>query len=190
MFPEATVDYWCENRDLIDYDNVLVEFVAKHRSCFNFLIKEHPNVLGYRNPNLYGRLKKFENVVMCPTHVNSNLLSEFYDAVLVWTGSVGFESVIRGKPVITFCRPYYVSGNKFLMIDRSTESRVIVEFIKKESGNITHPEKLNLVRHLLSGIFPGKLMVDGSWDESNPEHVILAKDMGLQLRKLVFQNCE
>lgn len=185
MFPEATVDYWCEDKDLIDYDNILLEFIEKHSSNFNFLIKEHPNVLGYRNPRLYKRLSSCRNVIICPTYVNSNSIADLYDAVLVWTGSVGFESAIRGKPVITFCKPYYVSGDRFMTIDKSTQSSSIANFISR-SKPIEHAEKLDLVRYLISGLFPGKLIVDGSWNEFNKEHQALARNLGLQLKKNVF----
>jgi len=186
MFPEATVDYWCANVALIDYDNILLEFIERHSASFIFLIKEHPNVLGYRNPRLYKRLGECNNVIICPTSVSSNSIANYYDAVLVWTGSVGFESALRGKPVLTFCNPYYVSGQRFMMIDESTPSSDIISFISASSVQGTCEEKRDLVEYLLSGVLPGKLMVDGSWNEFNEEHLALAKNLGLQLKRLVF----
>src|SRR5690606_8161969 len=94
--PEATVDYWCNDLSVIEYERTLLEVVTHRSSDFHFVIKEHPNVLGMRHPALYDKLNTIEGVTICPTNVNSNTLVAASDAVLVWTGSVGFEAALRG----------------------------------------------------------------------------------------------
>lgn len=181
MIPEATVDYWCETTDVIDYDNSLLKFIDSHQEL-HFLIKEHPNVIGYRNPSLYDQLSKLSNVTICPTQVESNSLFEHYDAVLVWTGTVGFETVIRGKPVLCLSRPYYFPNEGYFKLIRlNTSSVEIVEYIDQCGNGLSVEQKMDLVSHLLSGVDKGRLIVDGSWnpssDSDNKEMILLADSL-------------
>ncbi|MGY8818128.1 MAG: capsular polysaccharide export protein, LipB/KpsS family [Pseudomonadales bacterium] len=181
MIPEATVDYWCATTDVINYDNALLGFIDSHEEL-HFLIKEHPNVIGYRNPFLYDRLSKFANVTICPTQVASNLLFDHYDAVLVWTGTVGFETVLRGKPALCFTHPYYFPNEDYFKLIRlDTSSAQIVDYIEQWGNGLSVEQKRDLVSHLLSGVDKGRLIVDGSWnpasDSDNKEMVLLADSL-------------
>lgn len=181
MVPEATVDYWCATTDVIDYDKALLGFIDNHQEL-HFLIKEHPNVIGYRNPCLYDRLSKLVNVTICPTQVESNSLFDHYSAVLVWTGTVGFEAVLRGKPALCFSHPYYFpNGEYFKLIRLDTSSADIIEYIDQFESGLSVEQKRDLVSHLMSGVDKGRLIVDGSWDPSsdsdNREMVLLADSL-------------
>ncbi len=184
-FPEATIDYWCEDLDVIDYEDKLIDYVQKLSSDFQILIKEHPNVIGIRNSSLYRELSKIEGVVICPTYEDSNYIVDLCDAVLVWTGSVGFEAALRSKPVIAVCNPYYAIGGQFLRLYNNTSSEEILSFIKDRSRSISHGEKSALVSHVLSGLLPGKYINDASWDSSNENDVQDAKQIGTHIRKYI-----
>lgn len=181
MIPEATVDYWCATTDVIDYDKALLGFIDSHQEL-HFLIKEHPNVIGYRNPFLYDRLSKLVNVTICPTQVESNSLFDHYDAVLVWTGTVGFETVLRGKPALCFSHPYYFPNEEYFKLIRlDTSSGDIIEYIDQCESGLSVEQKRDLVSYLMSGVDKGRLIVDGSWDPSsesdNREMVLLADSL-------------
>mgnify|MGYP000954068079 CR=1 FL=1 len=186
MIPEATVDYWCQSLGVIDYDKVLLKIIDQFSDDFHFLIKEHPNVLGYRNPSLYDSLCKRKNITFCPTTIISNELAPWYDAVLVWTGTVGFESALRGKPVLTLARPYYASGNQFYEITMNTTVDSIKSFIQDRSSELTSNEKYSMVEHLLGGVIPGKLQVDGSWKETNNDDAAMALELGRNIWNFVI----
>ena len=182
MIPEATVDYWCEEIEAADYNRYFVGLVQKFSSDFTLLIKEHPNVLGYRNPEFYTQLCKFESVIFAPTSANSHDLIEASDAILVWTGSVGFEAAIRGKAVLTTCKPYYLSGSVFKHINLDTPLHEITAHIDLIDKNLTEENRDALVAHLLSGILPGRHTVDGSWSADNAQHCEDAKNIAVQLK--------
>lgn len=187
MIPEATVDYWCESLDVIDYDNVLLKFIDFHKDKFHFLIKEHPNVLGFRNPRLYKKLQQRENVTLCPTDINSNEILDIYSAVLVWTGTVGFEAALRSKPVIMLATPYYYNGSdRFKVIDLRTSADEIEQYLANFKA-ITHEQKYSLVKYILSGVVAGKFQVDGSWSESNNKEVEEANLLGSHLKDYLKQ---
>ncbi len=185
FFPEATIDYWCEDLEMIEYEDRLIDYVQKLSLDFQILIKEHPNVIGIRNSSLYRKLSKIEGVVICPTYEDSNYIVDLCDAVLVWTGSVGFEAALRSKPVITVCNPYYAIGDQFLRLYNNTSSEEILSFIKDRSKSISHEEKSALVSHVLAGLLPGKYINDASWDSSNTNDVQDAKQIGTHIRKYI-----
>lgn len=185
MFPEATIDYWCSSIDIIDYEKKLVEFISGHPE-FTFLIKEHPNVTGYRSRNFYRQLKNNSNVVFCPTNIPSNALKEIYEAVLIWTGSVGFETAIRGKPVLCMSTPYYFNEKAdYLLISMDTKSIDIINYIKDFDGEKSEDYKFMLTKHLLDGCLPGRVRFDGSWDLNNQEHIEEATQLASSLKMFI-----
>ena len=183
--PEATIDYWCEDLDVIDYEDRVIDYVEKLTLDFQVLIKEHPNVIGIRNSSLYRKLSKIEGVVICPVYEDSNYIVDLCDAALVWTGSVGFEAALRGKPVITVCNPYYAIGDQFLRLYNNTSSEEILSFIKDRSKGISHEEKSALVSHVLSGLLPGKYINNASWDSGNESDIQDAKQIGTHIKKYI-----
>jgi hypothetical protein len=72
--PEATVDYWCENDYLVNYEESIAKYIDKLSKDFIVLIKEHPAVVGHRSPKNYKKIinQKNKNIVICPASVNSN----------------------------------------------------------------------------------------------------------------------
>lgn len=185
MIPEATVDYWCENLSAVEYDNTLIKLIERLSPSFHFLIKEHPNVLGFRNPAIYKQLNSMNCVTICPTSANSNQLIELCNAVLVWTGTVGFEAAIRGKPVLSLCKAYYMSGRKFKIIEAKMSSTEILGFIKEQSDPLPYTEKQKMVAYLLSGLLPGRFKSDGSWSQDNKQDFKDAKQIGASLAALI-----
>jgi hypothetical protein len=182
MFPEATIDYWCEDLEAINYHSYLLKLLRHLCQDFTILIKEHPNVLGYRNPLLYKKLIKLQSVFIAPTESNSNDLIELADAVLVWTGSVGFEAAIRGKPVLTTCRSYYQIGPLFRHVDLKTSAEDIIDFTKAAKNVDLDATRKLMISHILSGMLPGTYITDGSWNSNKPVHLSYAANIGQQLR--------
>lgn len=185
MFPEATIEYWCRNLEAIRYQDSLIDLVEKLSKSYNIIIKEHPNVIGLRSPNLYDKLLKFKNVYFASMHVDSNYLIDLSDAILVWTGTAGFEAALRGKPVLTVDMPYYAIGPKFKTISKHTPETDIDRFLKEQSGELTYAEKYALVSNLLSGLMPGKYINDSSWNPNNPDDLNDSANIGKQIRKYV-----
>jgi len=182
MYPEATIEYWCEHLDMIEYHEKLINIIKSYGSDLHFVIKEHPNVLGFRDPGIYKKLSSLVNVTMTPVSENSNEIIKYSDAVLVWTGTVGFEAALRGKPVLTVCTPYYASGEQFMMVKDDTPVATILEFIKKQSVPLDGDEKEKLVLHLLKGLVPGKYTNDASWCAQNQDDIREADTIGEFIR--------
>lgn len=165
MYPEATIEYWCSDLSVIDYEKTLVELLEKLSEGFQIIVKEHPNVLGLRNPRLYEQLNNIDNVFICNTYENSNALVETSDAVLVWTGSVGFEAALRGKAVLTISEPYYMSGSRFKKIKLDTDLLEIKSHIEKV--NSEENDARLMVNELLEGLAIGRYKNDFSWSSTS-----------------------
>ncbi|MBV4530503.1 hypothetical protein HU719_003585 [Pseudomonas sp. SWRI107] len=171
MFPECTVDYWCQDLRVIDYYAVLDRLLDTLSKRFNVVIKEHPSVMGNRPTGFYSRLAKDPRVTVVPTYTPSNLVLKEADAVLVWTGSVGFESILRGKPVFGLAKPFYASGERFMTIDMEPDLDAMAEHIAHCQANpISVDEQNAILGHLASQLLRGDFINFGAWTADNPEH--------------------
>lgn len=132
-FPESSTDYWVENKELLDYVNytlALFKFLSK---SFTVVVKEHMHMLGGRDVSYYHKIKEISGVISVPPYVNSNDVVLKSDAVIVGGGSVGIESFLRHKPILTFCTSscwYLASGaTKLDLSDIATWQKAINETI-------------------------------------------------------------
>jgi len=186
MYPECTIDYWCDEIKFVDYDNSLIQLLTKLSSTFIIYVKEHPGVIGLRNPSLYSKLRKIKNVYIVPTFVDSNEVLQTSSCVLVWTGSVGFESVLRGKPVLTVCKPYYRHGLLFKSVNLETDPKTLEQFIDLFSDNYNSNHARNLINNLLSCLLLGKFLNDGTWSNKNENDINDSVLIGHALEKNIF----
>jgi Capsule polysaccharide biosynthesis protein len=184
FFPEATIDYWVTDSTFIDYERSLLDLLSRLSADFQFVVKEHPGVWGHRHPSLYEKLARVPGLVFCPTNVAAQHCVESCDAVLVWTGSVGFEAALRGKPVLTVTTPYYLSGGRFMKITLETAGSEIHDHIANvNSRPIEAPEKIKLIQYLLDGLEPGRIQIDGSFNRLQSSDLSAALAAGARLRR-------
>ncbi|WBU40026.1 hypothetical protein [Marinobacter alkaliphilus] len=150
MSPEATIDYWSSDLSWIDYEEKILSTVKRQSEKHLFIVKEHPNVFGFRTPGFYDELRQINNVVLVNPEVSSNDLLQICDSVLVCTGTVGFEALVRGKAVFSSSEPFYAEPSVFRSLD-------------DEVGDCHVYAPSELVEYLLSGFLPGTFNNDGSW---------------------------
>ncbi|MBS7691504.1 hypothetical protein I0E98_18005 [Pseudomonas lalucatii] len=176
MFPECTVDYWCQDVRVIDYYETLNQLVEKLATRFHVVIKEHPSVMGSRPGGFYAALSRDERVTVVPTYVPSNEVLRSVDGVVVWTGSVGFESMLRGKPVFGLASPFYASGDRFRVIDKDPDIEAMLRHVEVcKAKPVTEDEQEAMLTHLARQLFKGDFINDGSWTLNNPQHVSQAE---------------
>jgi len=71
-------------------------------------VKEHPNSFGgLRSENFYLRLSNIPNLVLLDSSVSNYDLLANAKIIATITGTVGFEAISGGKPVITFGYSWY-----------------------------------------------------------------------------------
>jgi hypothetical protein len=106
-FPEATIDYWIEEKAILDYENVVLKICELLGREFRVVVKEHLHMLGARDPRFYRALRDTPGVVSVPPAEFSNDVLAMSDVVLLGAGSVGVEAYLRGKPIVSFCARSY-----------------------------------------------------------------------------------
>lgn len=73
-------------------------------------IKENPKQINFRRSFLFfNRLKKIRNIRMVPSHTSTHRLANHAKCVATVGGTVGWEAICKGKPVINFGSPWYKS---------------------------------------------------------------------------------
>ncbi|MBN4059453.1 hypothetical protein JYT32_00890 [Dehalococcoides mccartyi] len=103
------------------------------------VVKEHPVVLGKRNPGYYRKLLQIMNVEIADPAYTASDFIEGCSLVANIAGSVGFEAAISQKPVITFGRtPYeFLPGS---MVKRVTDLSELGAQINQLLENYQHDE--------------------------------------------------
>jgi hypothetical protein len=182
---EATIDYWCSNIEVIDYQRVLLEVLRQLSLNFSVIVKEHPGVLGFRRPDVYREMRSIPNVVLVPTTCRAQECIEASEAVLVWTGSVGFEAALRGKPVLCLGKPYFASGPMFRDISSTLtdEDLAFVEEVQQQS--LSDQQAMNMVRHVLGGMYAGRFQNDGTFNPQRQTDVADAIEVGMCVRSYI-----
>jgi len=185
MYPEATIDYACQDIKYVDYYKNLFLFIKKNHNKFNIFIKEHPNIMALRPASFYKSIKNDKRITVIPTYENSNYILEKIDCTLVWTGTVGFDSLIRGVPVISFCKPYYASGSRFMTIKQETQTSKIYKHIKKfYKKKITLSEQKKIFKYVSRQLYKGHFKYHGDWSSNNKNDLKDIKQMANSIKNL------
>ncbi|MBT4922784.1 MAG: hypothetical protein HON23_07225 [Rickettsiales bacterium] len=104
--PEATTvpmggEYMDQAKALEDLASILPD-------DYYIYVKEHPNSFGgLRSENFYLRLSNIPNLVLLDSSVSNYDLLANAKIIATITGTVGFEAISGGKPVITFGYSWY-----------------------------------------------------------------------------------
>lgn len=117
-FPEATIDYWIEDKKILDYQAQVLRICALLGTRFRVVAKEHLHMLGGRSPVFYRKLRDTPGVISVPPLEFSNDVLGIADVVLMGAGSVGVEAFIRGKPIVSFSdRSYWFASSGASYVD-------------------------------------------------------------------------
>lgn len=185
-FPEATIDYWCPDHTVIDYLPRTVEFARELARHGTVIVKEHPSFCGMRTPAFYRDLASIDGVLIAPARELSNDLVAQSDFTVVWTGTVGFEAALKGKPVIALGSPYYACGRHIADHAWGGDLEQTIEGLEAQCREPpTRSEQLAMVRHVLSGTLTGILKNNGRFNVEDPEHAAGARRAAEALRDYV-----
>lgn len=74
---------------------------------YKLYVKEHPVMVAYRPRSFYKQLKKIPNLKLLHPSISSYQIIPRAKLILTITGTVGWESLILKKPLITFGEVFY-----------------------------------------------------------------------------------
>jgi hypothetical protein len=109
--PETTLDYHIADSRFSDYEALLEQVLAGLPDDTLLVVKEHPDMYGYRPYAFYRLFGGRPNVVLVDVDIAIQQLFELCEFVLVTAGaSTGAEAAVKGRTVISLGGAYY-GGN-------------------------------------------------------------------------------
>jgi hypothetical protein len=189
LFPEASIDYWIHQRELIDHEDLVVQAAEVFsRAGYLVLVKDHPLQFGFRHTRLLQRLLALPNVVMVPYEVSGNELLQLVDINFTCTGTLGMQAALLGKKSVA-TSSYYTNPEDFILFHRRDEiadlpARLQAEPMPSVSDLMLRQRRI--ISQLLRGSFDGDFFSFKDFDPSRPTAGAkgLAEALGDQLKVL------
>ena len=153
--PECNSEYWSSLQEFLPYEESFLLVVKALSAKYHILIKEHPEMIGLRNPMFYEELNRCDNVTFVPVGVSQEKLIDICCASITWNSSVGIESILRGKPVITFANPFYAIGKGYLNIKVKDGMLELIDGFLSSNIEISPDDKKLVIRKILSTSISG-----------------------------------
>lgn len=120
---------------------------------YKLYVKEHPSSIGYRESKYYNKIEKIPNVLLISPGVDSIKLIKNSQAVIVLSGTVGWEALLLKKPVIIFGNAFY---NDTDLTYQCKHYEDITEIINKISNDILNDTVYyDRVKKFITAIYEG-----------------------------------
>jgi hypothetical protein len=167
LFPEASMDYWLKSPDMLAHDDVLVRYCEVLGAAgYRIFVKDHPLQFGFRQRELFVRLKKLPFVTLVPYEVSANLLIAECAVSVTFTGTIGFQAALAGLCSVA-TNPYYATEKNFLHICNAGEIGGLGEKLAswRPPDDIVATRR-EIMRHLASISIEGDYF---GWRKFDPE---------------------
>lgn len=158
FYPECSLDYWGTKIHFAAFYAVVKKIIANTYNDIIILVKEHPSAMGLRKSEFYAQFSSNKDMILTPFDISSNQVIEKADIVLTWTGSVGVEAIMRGKPLVTFGEAYYDPGYGILQLHNEDQIPNLESILINYFNNLSYDKdelKRDVVIHMLKGLIPG-----------------------------------
>jgi hypothetical protein len=156
--PEATIDYYVENLDLINIESVINTILEESTNKgLTIFIKDHPNMLGKRNYYFLKNIRNKHNVFLIPSYIDSNYIINYVNAVFTWSGTIGIQAAIRGKCSIIVNAPYFLK-NYYYKISSYNDLKNIFSIVNNHKvRKLSNEELTTLAKNVTDGLIDGSL---------------------------------
>lgn len=187
LFPEAAIDYWVEDLELLRHEDMLVEVARRLTDAgYQMVVKDHPLQFGFRQTGLLDRLKAFPNVVVVPYEVSGNALLARCGVNVTATGTLGLQAGLLGRQSVTG-EAYYATEGDFVVLKRWADIDGLVEALERHGPPASlHDRQARIVARLLRGSFSADFFSFRGFDPKapNPAAAELGRRLGERLRAL------
>jgi hypothetical protein len=188
VFPEASIDYWIKDIELIKYEELLIRTAkAFSKEGFQILVKDHPLQYGFRQVSLLEDLIKIPNVVIVPYEVSGNAILELVGVNFTCTGTLGMQAALMGLKSVTVCN-YYSNDEDFITFNSINEINDLPRRVeKKKFVNSLRKRQNRIVNHVLEGSFESVFFTFKDFNKKNCNPLIstLGKKLGLIIKRLL-----
>ena len=188
LLPEAAIDYWLDDLDLVRHEDMLVE-VARGLTAdgFQIVVKDHPLQFGYRQTALIERLQALSNVVIVPYEVSGNALLSLCGVSVTGTGTLGLQAGLLGN-ISVVCDAYYVTSDEdFIVLRRWDDLAGLSERITaRQPPASLRDRQARIIEQLLRGSFTADFFSFMNFDRDQPDPAVadLGRGLGQRLRRL------
>lgn len=187
VFPEASIDYWIDDLDLVQHEDLLVEVAETFsRAGYVICVKDHPLQFGFRQLGLIDRLRAIKNVTFAPYDVNANDVLALTGATFTCTGTLGMQSAMLGLKAVAV-ESYCSTKEDFVLISKRADVAELparVEGFANDGPIIDRQSRI--AAKLLRSSFPGDFIsIVGFREHSDPARLFtLAANLGEALHRL------
>lgn len=187
VFPEAAIDYWLDDLNLVDQEHVLIDLAQRlSEAGFLIVVKDHPLQFGFRQAAFLERLQTIPNVVLVPYEVSGNAMLAQCGVSVTATGTLGLQAALLGNASVTG-QAYYVVDEDFLVLKTIADLAEMPDRLLNASA----PPSLNdrqgrIITHVLKGSFDGPFMSLFGFKAAAPSEEAgqLGRELGQQMRLL------
>lgn len=187
LFPEAAIDYWIEDLDLVRHEDMLVEIARGMTAAgYQIVVKDHPLQFGFRQTQLLDRLKAFPNVVIVPYEVSGNALLARCGVNVTATGTLGLQAGLLGNVSVTG-EAYYVTADDFVVLRRWADLETLPQTVAARAApDPLRARQARIIANLLQGSFDADFFSFRGFDPAspNPATAELGRRLGERLRLL------
>jgi hypothetical protein len=189
LFPEASIDYWIEDRGLVQFEDMLVEVAeALSRAGFLLLVKDHPLQFGFRQIDLLDRLKALANVVVVPHEVTSNEMLTLVGTNFTTTGTPGLQSAMLGLKSIAVPNYYTTDDEDFVLLHSRAEIPGLAgRLLRFPQPRSLEARQRRIVAKLLRGSFDADFFSFQRFDPARPPSGATALGKALGERLLLLK---
>jgi hypothetical protein len=159
VFPEAAIDYWIDDPDLIRQEEMLIDLAGRLSAAgFQIVVKDHPLQFGFRQTAFLESLRALPNVVMVPYEVSGNAMLDLCGVSVTATGTLGLQAALLGNDSVA-APAYYVVEDDFITIRTRDDVAGVAARLLEERPPVSLKERRErIVRRLLRGSFDGPFM--------------------------------
>lgn len=187
LYPEAAIDYWIEDLDLVRHEDMLIEAARQLTGAgYQIVVKDHPLQFGFRQTGLLDRLKTFPNVVIVPYEVSGNALLARCGLNVTATGTLGLQAALLGN--VSICgEAYYVTEGDFVILRSLADLDRLTTTVDSWKPPESLPDRqARIVANLLRGSFDAEFYSFRGFDPARPDPATaqLARRLGERLRAL------
>ena len=185
VFPEASIDYWVSDIELIDYEDIMFNSIkAFSEAGFLVIVKDHPQQFGFRQKDLIEKILTLKNVLFVPYSVSGNELLMMCGTNFSFTGTLGLQAALMGKKSIVV-KNYYSTSDDFIYLDSRSDVSNLPNLVNRNiySKNLLVSQQ-RIVERLLRGSFNCDFFSFVDFDEKkqNPSLVLMGNTLAEEIK--------
>ncbi|MDC3309312.1 hypothetical protein OAV68_00155 [bacterium] len=154
--PEASVTIRGFPYDQLD----VIKYISRSLPPdMSLLVKEHKGNRGYRSISDYKKISRLHNVVLVSPDAESYNLIKNAEAIATFSGRMGMEAAVLGKPVLLFGDAFYSDLSTVQNVEKLTDLTTYLVDLSEISNRFDFSaDKIKLMKYC-EGVFDGNFVM-------------------------------